>query len=66
MKTSRNLTIKTYDKKKKYWSDKTLQASVESFYSYYDNFMIEKFDFNHIIKVENEIEINEFKYVQSI
>ena len=51
MKVSRNLTIKNYYKKKKHWSDKTLQASVKSFYSYYEDFMIEKFDFNHAVKV---------------
>ena len=51
MKISRSLTIKNHDKKKKHWSDKTLQPLVESCYSYYNNFVIEKLDFNHVMKI---------------
>ena len=65
MKVFRNLTIKDYNKKK-HWFDKAFQASVENFYFYYNDFVTEKFDFNHVVKTWNKIEIDEFKYIQSI
>ena len=51
MKVSRSLTIRNHDKKKKYWLDKALQASVENFYFYCDNSMTEKFNLNHLVRI---------------
>ena len=51
MKVFRSLAIRNHDKKKKHWSDKAFQTSVENFYFYYDDFMIESFDLNHVVKV---------------
>ena len=65
MKVSWNLTIKNYDKKKKHWSDKTFQASIENFYFYYNDFVIKKFDFNYVVKIKNKVKIDKSKYIQS-
>ena len=50
------------EKEKKFSFNKTLQASIKNFDFDQDDFINEYFDFNYVVKVQNEVENDMNKY----